>query len=508
MDNSVKIKWKEKFFYGLGDFSANILLAAFSFYLLFFMVSIGGLKPALASLVFLVAKIWDAITDVWMGRISDNTKSKFGKRRVYMIFGAVPFGMMFIILWLCPFSVETSQFVKLIYYLIAYCLFNTTYTVVYVPYNALTASITDDYDERSSLTTVRIVLANVGLILGAALFGLFAGDNTVFSEIFVDAGYDRFEAVKNSYLVSSAIFGLLAGVTMLISGLAVKEKYTGSEEKNPYGLFKTLSQFLKMKEFRYTTAYYLTSMLGFDILLALFMFYIQDSLGYAPDGILSTTFIAIPLLVAMVTSVAWDRLSAKFEKHRVYLFSVILTSIGLIIALLVPSFKGEMYQSATASMGELLSSGTSIALLLAVFVVGCGMSGIQILPYASIPDIVELDEYTYGVRREGAYYGVQSFVYKLSNGVALALVSLLLQLFGYRETPFLDGVTGEIVYAYVQSQTAQDAIRVIFCTLPIVIFVISIICAFKANMGRDRFNAIKEELAKRQSINNPGGTSG
>lgn len=77
MDISVKISGKEKTFYGLGDLSANILLAAFSFYLLFFMVSVGGLKPALASLVFLVAKIWDAVTDVWMGRISDNTKSKF-----------------------------------------------------------------------------------------------------------------------------------------------------------------------------------------------------------------------------------------------------------------------------------------------------------------------------------------------------------------------------------------------------------------------------------------------
>ena len=497
MDNGVKIKGKEKFFYGMGDLSANILLAAFSFYLLFFMVSVGGLKPALASLVFLVAKIWDAVTDVWMGRISDNTKSKFGKRRVYMIFGAVPFGLMFIILWLCPFSVGTSQLVKFIYYLMAYCLFNTTYTVVYVPYNSLTANITNDYDQRSSLTTVRIVLANVGLILGAALFGLFAGENTVFSDIFVEAGYDKFEAVKNSYLISSAIFGLLAAVTMLISGIAVKERYTGDEEKNPYGLFKTLSQFIRMKEFRYTTAYYLTSMLGFDIILALFMFYIQDSLGYAPDGILSMIFVAIPLLVAMATATVWDKLSAKFEKHRVYMFSVILTSIGLIIALLVPAFEGDMYQSSTASMGELFSSATSIVLLFAVFTVGCGMSGIQILPYASIPDIVELDEYTYGVRREGAYYGVQSFVYKLSNGVALALVSLLLQLFGYKETPFLDETTGEVVYTYVQSQTAQDAVRIIFCTLPIVIFAISIICAFKANMGRDRFNAIKEELAKK-----------
>ena len=130
MDDNVKLKWKEKYFYGMGDLSANILLAIFSFYLLFFMVSIVGLKPALASLVFLVAKIWDAKTDVWMGRISDNTKSKFGKRRVYMIFGAVPFGLMFIILWLCPFSVETSQFVKFVYYLMAYFLFNTTYFLI------------------------------------------------------------------------------------------------------------------------------------------------------------------------------------------------------------------------------------------------------------------------------------------------------------------------------------------------------------------------------------------
>ena len=498
MDNSVKIKGKEKFFYGLGDLSANILLAAASFYLLFFMVSVGGLKPALASLVFLVSKIWDAVTDVWMGRISDNTKSRFGKRRVYMIFGAVPFGMMFILLWLCPFNIETSQFVKMIYYLMAYCLYNTTFTVVYVPYNSLTANITNDYDQRSSLTTARIILANVGLILGAALFGLFAGENTMFSEMFVEAGYDKFEAVKNSYLVSSAIFGLLAAVTMMISGFAVKERYTGNEEKNPYGLFKTLSQFIKMKEFRYTTAYYLTSMLGFDILLALFMFYIQDSLGYAPDGILAMVFVAIPLVVAMFSAVVWDKLSAKKEKHMVYMFSVIITAVGLIIALLVPAFKGEMYQSATASMEELLSSGTTIVLLIAVFVVGCGMSGIQILPYASIPDIVELDEYTYGVRREGAYFGVQSFVYKLSNGIALALVSLLLQVFGYKETPFLDEATGNVVYSYIQSQTAQDAVRIIFCSLPIVIFVISIICAYKANMGRDRFNAIKEELAKKK----------
>ena len=232
---------------------------------------------------------------------------------------------------------------------------------------------------------------------------------------------------------------------------------------------------------------------------ALFMIYKQDSLRYDPDGILSMIFVAIPLLVAISTSVLWDKLSAKKEKHKIYTLSVIITSIGLIIALLVPAFKDSMYQTNEASMGQLLSSNTSIFLLLAVFVVGSGMSGVQILPYASIPDIVELDEYTYGIRREGAYYGVQSFIYKLSNGIALALVSLLLQLFQYRETPFLDESTGEIVYTYVQPLVAQNSVRVIFCALPILIFIISVFCAFKANMGRDRFNSIKEALAKKKN---------
>ena len=80
----------------------------------------------------------------------------------------------------------------------------------------------------------------------------------------------------------------------------------------------------------------------------------------------------------------------------------------------------------------------------------------------------------------------------------VALVSLLLHVFGYKETPFLNEATGEVVYSYIQSQMAQNAVRIIFSTLPIVIFLISIICAYKANMGRDRFNAIKEELAKRK----------
>ena len=499
-----KISKKEKFLYGLGDLSGNIMLAAFSFYLLFFMVSVGGLKPALASLVFLVAKGWDAVTDIWMGRISDNTKSKWGKRKIYMIFGAIPFGLMFILLWLCPFKDTSGQAIRFIYYLLAYCLFNTTWTIVYVPYNALTANMTQNYDERSSLTTVRIVMANVGLLLGAAIFGLLAGNGSIFQELFISKGFEAYKATQYSYMASSIVFGIISAITMLISGLGVHERYDAQAEKNKYSLLKTIGQFFKMKEFRYMTAYYLTSLLTFDIIMALFMFYISDTLGFNSDGTLTMIFIALPLLVAMLTSVMWDKLSAKYEKHKMFALSASICSLGLLILLFIPQLPDALYQATeeTVSMGQLLSTPSAIMLIITVIIVGIGMSGIQIMPYASIPDIVELDEYTYGVRREGAYYGVQSFMYKLANGLSLAVVSLLLGLFHYKETPFTDEA-GTVVYSYIQPMEARQAVRYMFALLPIAIFIISIICAFKANMGRKRYEEITKALAERHAQEQP-----
>ena len=126
--------------------------------------------------------------------------------------------------------------------------------------------------------------------------------------------------------------------------------------------------------------------------------------------------------------------------------------------------------------------------LLCVFA-GAGMSAIQILPYAGVPDVVEVDEYVNGVRREGAYYGITQCMYKIASGVSIALVSLLLEAFGYQES-----MDGSVIQ---QPQEALMAVRVVLGVLPGVIFLISIIFSHKANMGRERFDMIKEELRKR-----------
>lgn len=233
---------KEKIGYGFGDLSANIILAAISFYLLYFMISVAGLDPKLAGLVFIVGKFWDAISDYLMGVISDKTKSKLGKRRVFMLFGSIPYGLIFILLWITPFSDTTSQVIKFIYFTSAYMLFNTAWTVVYVPYNALTANMTRDYDERTSLNGIRIIFANIGLLLGAAIFALLAeGEGSVFAQMF--------NSVKTGYTVAAAVFGVLAMLIMILSASMVRERVDANATYNK-PLLKTIKEFFSMKEFR------------------------------------------------------------------------------------------------------------------------------------------------------------------------------------------------------------------------------------------------------------------
>ena len=297
-----KLTRKEKISYGLGDMSSNIIFAAISFYLLYFMVNVAGLNPALAGLIFIIAKLWDAITDYFMGILSDKTQTRWGKRRVYMLFGAIPYGLAFVLLWFAPFNAGTQQWVKFLYYTLAYMTFNTLWTIVYVPYNALTANMTKDYDERTSLNGIRIICANIGMLLGAALFAFFAeGESSLFATLF--------GSIKNGYLMAGLLFGIIAAMIMLICVKGVKERYE-SNATYTQSFFKTLKEFFSLPEFRHTMMYYLLSMVGFDIIMAVFLFFVNDSLGFGVigGGEISMIFIALPLVFAILSAMFWVKL--------------------------------------------------------------------------------------------------------------------------------------------------------------------------------------------------------
>ena len=459
-----KLSRSQKVWYGMGDLSGNIMFSAITFYLLYFFVTVQGINPGFASIIFLIAKAWDAFTDYFMGRICDATKpNKYGKRRVYMLFGAIPFGLVFILLWFNPFGIAADQVVKSIYFLFAYLLFNTVWTIVYIPYNALEINLSSDYDERTSLNGYRIALANVGLLLGAAIFGLLCDGNESIL-------YEMFGNHEKSYVLGGIIFGLIAAVIMLLCALKIKEK-PEDVKPNTKGFKQTLKEFFALKEFRNICAYYLLSMVGFDIIMSIFMFFIGDTLKFNQlgGGIYTMIFIAIPLVVAIASAPLWVKLSEKYSKHKVYAIAVALMVVSLLQVMFVP---------AQSIVGTVVLVAT----------VGFSLSAIQIIPFASLPDVVEVDQATYGERREGVFYGISQFLYKLASGASVALVSAILALFGY-----IESTGGEIIE---QTDTALMAIRVVLAFLPSIMFIISVIFTYRANLGRERFNELKEKIER------------
>ena len=485
-----KLGMKEKLAFGAGDMASNILFATINFYFLYFMINVGGLRAEYASAVFLIGKGWDAITDYLMGRIVDKTQSKFGKRKVYMLFGAVPFIISFILMWMVPGT--NIQAIKMVFYTAMYILYCTTWTIIYIPYNTLAPNMTKDYDERTSLNSIRIIMANLGLILGAAVFSLLAdGGESILCQAFMVKYPDVIEAEKYAFITAAAIFGAVALVVWLLCCFGVKERFDYSED-NDKSFIQTLKEFFKLKEFRNIMMTFLLSMMGFDIIMTVFVFYINDALGFgaSDNEMLSMIFIAIPLICAIFSAPLWDFLCKKFQKHVVYAFSCVYMTAVLLLAIFMPQ--------------------NNIPLTIVhVALCGIGMSAIQIIPWAALPDVVDVDEYVNGKRREGAYYGVTQFCYKFASGVGCALVSLILGAAGYIEANSAEyeaikqsvEAAGETFKYIVQPDSALLAIRIVLSVIPGIIFLASAVTSYRANLGRDRYNMIKEELAKKHGDN-------
>src|SRR5690625_1127266 len=229
MKKGYVIPLREKMAYGFGDTAINIAFDGINFYMLWFIVNVGAISPGLAGIIFLVAKVWDAVTDYFMGRISDNTNSSMGRRRPYIMLGAIPFGLFFMAIWYVPELTDMGRFT---YYLIIYIIFNTAYTIVAVPYGSLMAQMTQNYDERTVLSSFRVGFSFIGTLLAAAGIPLIT--DVIFSH------HER----STSFLYMGIIFGLMMIYALWQTGYMSTERVEGNR-KNYESFFKTIASFFK-----------------------------------------------------------------------------------------------------------------------------------------------------------------------------------------------------------------------------------------------------------------------
>ncbi len=146
------------------------------FFQLYFLTDVAGLRPSYAGWAVGVSRLWDAVNDPLIGLLSDRLRTRWGRRRVLLLFGSVPLGVFFMLMWVVP---AQEQLWLAVYYAIAFILFDTAFTVVHVGYNSLTPEMTSDYDERSSLNGYRMVFSiagTLGAIILATVLGWYISD--------------------------------------------------------------------------------------------------------------------------------------------------------------------------------------------------------------------------------------------------------------------------------------------------------------------------------------------
>jgi oligogalacturonide transporter len=162
-----------KIAYACGDIYGGGSFLIVGLLLLVFLTKVERLPGAWAGAIIFVGKAWDAVTDPLMGMLSDRTRSKFGRRRFYFLIGAIPVFVSWVMLWY-SFGI-TGETAKIIYYMIAFMFFSTAFTIVMVPYNAILADMTDDYNKRSAFTGVRLSFSAGAAILCGTVPGMIMG---------------------------------------------------------------------------------------------------------------------------------------------------------------------------------------------------------------------------------------------------------------------------------------------------------------------------------------------
>jgi len=464
-----KLKLRTKIAYGMGDIYGGGGATIISMYYMYFLVEVVRLNPALAGTAFLISKIWDAVTDPFMGIISDNTRTRFGRRRPYFLAGIILIFISFVLMWTpVGFQKEGSKF---IFVLLAYLFFSTVYTMVMVPYNALATELTSDYDQRTKLSTYRMIFSNIAGILA----GVLAKD------VFVDVMYKDDPA--KGFLVMGVVFGLFFSLPYLATFFFCEEDpEVMNEPKKKVGSVKDflkgyLVEPLSLRPFRFVVMMYLFGFMAQDAVMAMAIFFLNYSLGIS-----SMMTLLIPVYASMLVAIPVAELVAnKIGKKKTYVLSGFLWIAAFCM---IPFMHAGMSTKTIYIFGALF---------------GTAAAGIQVMVFAMFPDVPDADELFSGQRREGIFSGIFTFLRKTGGAIVMFFVGNSMQWAGF--IPPVDKVVDGVTKTVQQTQTPAFllVLLLIFILVPVIFIVIAIIACGKYPLTKPVHSRLKNLLKERHA---------
>jgi GPH family glycoside/pentoside/hexuronide:cation symporter len=444
-----KLSKAKKLMYGAGDIGFSLTSTILGVYFLFFMIEVVGLRPATAAIPILVGKIWDFVNDPIFGHLSDRTRTRWGRRRPYLLFGALPLAFTFTMLWYKPDFGSTTALV--IYYSVAYIIFEASATLLYMPYFALTPELTSDYDERTSLTSYRMFFSILGSLLAFTVPAIIVGE-------FVPENASK-------VLLMGAIFGLVSALPMFLTFFGTEEREDLVDLKRPT-ILESIKSVWKNVPFRYGLGIFLATWISVDILQSSLLFYVKFVVQREPQNeiIMATIFV-----IAMFALPIWNWVSNRWSKRYAYMGGIAFWAVVQMVLM------------------SLTPSASMVLILILCAMAGIGVAAAHVLPWAILPDAIEWYEFKTGERHEGMFYSITTLARKITSAGTVPLIGVVLELTGYEPN------------MAQQSAEAVRGIRMVIGPIPAILLCIGIYIAFKYPLDRDDFLKIVDKIKERRS---------
>ncbi|MGD2165304.1 MAG: glycoside-pentoside-hexuronide (GPH):cation symporter, partial [Anaerolineae bacterium] len=414
-----------------------------------FMTDVVGLSPGVAAAAIFVGRSWDYINDPIFGHLSDRTRTRWGRRRPFLLLGALPFALAFAMVWWRP-PWDRPLFLAS-YYALAYVVFDAAATFVYMPYFALTPELTSDYDERTSLTTYRMLFSILGSLVAftvpLAMIGTFYPES----------------AQRVSTM--GAVFGATSALPFLLVFFGTCERPMFMEQERP-SVRQSLRAALQNRPFVLGLMIFLVTWITVEILQATLLFFVKYVVQREAqnDVVMATIFVT-----AAVALPVWEWVSRRWSKRWAYVGGIAFWAVVQIVMIT-------------------LSPTTGLIPILALCVLaGIGVSAAHVLPWAIIPDAIEWGEWKTGERHEGMFYSLVTLIRKATTSLAVPAVGLILQFTGY------------VPNATKQPPSALLGIRIVIGPIPAFLLCLGIVFALLYPLNREEHAAVVRDLESRRA---------
>ncbi len=439
------LKKTEIFNYSIGDLGINFNFQIIAWFLGYFYTDVFGISPVHVAGLFLVARFWDAINDPLMGYLADHTRSRWGRFRPYLLFGAIPLNLIMIACFFVPDFSSTS---KVIYAYTTYILHGMLFTAVGLPYSSISAVLTQDQQERSVISTFRMFFA---VIVAMSIVS-----------IGVRPFIALFESEQTGFFITALIFGLSSSILILLAFWKSKERI--SAPKDTYR-FKDIWPIISKNDALLTlaSAMFLNTcfwVMANQVAIYYFKYILKD------DALFSKFYlIMLPanILGVFLTPI----LTKKFGKLKIFIWGSLLVGITGILRHLLPidMLWAFIIFSLIGSIGGMFCSITQ---------------------WGMVPDTVEYGEWKTGIRSEGIPFAFFSFTQKAGIAFAGVITNLLLEWSGYVANTDLTSL-------------AENTIRWCYNVIPAIFSLLCMIVLLRHKLDGKMFEKIMSDLENKKS---------